>query len=350
MWPVGRGIRRYGLSDYLFAKSPWAVVQGAIEARTPRARLPEALAFLQQSRGFFDAAHDRTVAATPLILYYSFLNLAKALVLASGHTGSLDRAMHGLRDDPGPPGNEITGASVIVKSSGSDPSIFPLYATALRLTPPSNNSTYSVTELMAQVVVGHRLWREVGNKERFVALGEIRFYHDPPTGAGNVWLRLYLERGDLTRFGITQVRLRTEGELTGAFDWVRSDDDDVLCLEQATPVSYTHRASDVVKDVVGAVRPLMWRSATSTPPYRHYYLHLSPPANRAERLSQLLSLYMLFFYFGSVTRYRPHIFDQILSGNYGPFVREFIASQPDQLLYLLATEICEREVAKPALI
>lgn len=59
---------------------------------------------------------------------------------------------------------------------------------------------------------------------------------------------------------------------------------------------------------------------------------------------------MLFFYFGSVTRYRPHVFDDILKSTYGPFVREFIASQPDQLLYLLATEICEREVAKPALI
>jgi hypothetical protein len=71
------------------------------------------------------------VAATPLIVYYSFLNLAKALVLASSHTGSLDRAMHGLKDDPGLSGDEITGASVIVKTSGSDPTIFPLYATAL---------------------------------------------------------------------------------------------------------------------------------------------------------------------------------------------------------------------------
>jgi hypothetical protein len=59
---------------------------------------------------------------------------------------------------------------------------------------------------------------------------------------------------------------------------------------------------------------------------------------------------MLFFYFGSVTRYRPHVYEEILSGPYGPFVNEFMASQPDQLLYLLASEICEREVAKPALI
>jgi hypothetical protein len=350
MWPVGRGIRRYGLSDYLFAKSPWAVVQGAIEARTPRSRQVEALAFLQQARSFFDAADDRTVAATPLILYYSFLNLAKALILAAGHTNSLDRAMHGLMDDPGGAGQEITGASVAVKTSGTDPSIFPLYAQALGVPSPAHNATYPVTELMAQVVVGHRLWREVGKKERFVTVDDLRFYHDPPTGSGNVWVRFYVRRGDLSRFGIAQKRLLSEGDLAGTFDWVKSDDDDVLCLEQLTSIGYNHRAADVIKDVVGAVRQYLWRSATSMPPYRHYYFHLSPPARRQERLPQLLSLYMLFFYFGSVTRYRPHVFDEILKSDYGPFVREFIASQPDQLLYLLATEICEREVAKPALI
>lgn len=89
MWPVGRGIRRYGLSDYLFAKSPWAVVQGAIEARTAAPRRPQAVAFLDQSRSFFDAAHDRAVAAAPLLLYYAFLNLAKAFALSSGVAVSL---------------------------------------------------------------------------------------------------------------------------------------------------------------------------------------------------------------------------------------------------------------------
>jgi hypothetical protein len=44
------------------------------------------------------------------------------------------------------------------------------------------------------------------------------------------------------------------------------------------------------------------------------------------------------------------LYDEILGGPYGPFVNEFMASQPDQLLYLVASEICEREVEKPALI
>jgi hypothetical protein len=37
------------------------------------------------------------------------------------------------------------------------------------------------------------------------------------------------------------------------------------------------------------------------------------------------------------------------AGRYGAYITEFIAAQPEQLLYLLASEMCEREVAKPAI-
>jgi hypothetical protein len=36
-------------------------------------------------------------------------------------------------------------------------------------------------------------------------------------------------------------------------------------------------------------------------------------------------------------------------GRYGAFIQEFVAAQPEQMLYLFASEICEREVAKPAI-
>jgi hypothetical protein len=56
------------------------------------------------------------------------------------------------------------------------------------------------------------------------------------------------------------------------------------------------------------------------------------------------------FYLGSVVRYRPHRFREIADGPYGPFVDEFISVQAEQLLYLLASEACRREIARPAII
>jgi hypothetical protein len=127
---------------------------------------------------------------------------------------------------------------------------------------------------------------------------------------------------------------------------------DWLCLEQLGTTSYTGRATDVVLDLVEPMRTLLWRIVTTIPGrgYRKYYIHLTPPSERQHRLPQIASLWALIFYFGSVVRYRPHEFDSISAGRYGAFVSEFIGAQAEQLLYMLASEMCRREVAKPAVI
>ncbi|HEX8207576.1 MAG TPA: YaaC family protein [Solirubrobacteraceae bacterium] len=98
------------------------------------------------------------------------------------------------------------------------------------------------------------------------------------------------------------------------------------------------------------MRPNLWRVVSAVPgsTYRRYYLCLTPPAE--VRLPQLASLWALFFYFGSVVRYRPHLFGTLLQAEYGAFVSEFISSQPEQMVYLLASELCQREIARPAIV
>ncbi len=81
--------------------------------------------------------------------------------------------------------------------------------------------------------------------------------------------------------------------------------------------------------------------------YRKYYVHLTP--QEGLRLSQLLSLWALLFHYGSMVRYQPHVFAAMTRDRFGAFIREFVAAQPEQLLYLLASEMCQSEVAKPAI-
>jgi hypothetical protein len=129
-------------------------------------RVREASAFLDQAQSFFDAAQSREPSFTPLLFYYSFLNLAKAFILAKGLATSLDHARHGLMDGRGPGATELDAAQVIVKNPNADVNIFPLLARALGETSPAHNKAFPVTELMPQVVVGHRLWREAGSLPR----------------------------------------------------------------------------------------------------------------------------------------------------------------------------------------
>ncbi len=195
--------------------------------------------------------------------------IGKAHILTKRVTPSVDRAMHGLKDEPGH--GDLDTAAVSVKYTSGKPNIFPLLAQALSVRVPPRDKDYPVTELMAQVVVGHRLWREgAGEDERFVGLEDLRFFRDVPQGSGSAWLRFYVEEGDLERFKISQTRFLSEGHVADLFQRVRSDVDHTLCFEQITPVPYGHRASDVVQQVVDVVRPVLWRIATAIPPYRKY--------------------------------------------------------------------------------
>lgn len=350
-FPVRRSTRRYGLNDVVFAVDPWAIIEGAVNDQVSAVHREESLAFVDQARAFFEAASART-PASPLLTYYAFLNLGKALIRCRGFTGTLDRARHGLSDGQTAPAADLARGSVSIHDDTGSVNVFPELVEHLGFNRPAPG-TIPVPELAAQVVVGHRLWREAsGKSERFVVIEQLEFVND--SAVRHLWLRLWLRRSDLSRYGITRARLIDEGGLNGQFTEVNTkpitDDPDLVCLEQATPASYTGRPTDVVPELIEATRPWLWRIITAGPEdgYRRYYLHLTPPAEA--RQPQIASMWMLIFFFGSVVRYRPDAFALIGRGRYGAWVNDFVAAQPEQLLFMLASEVRRREVARPAIV
>lgn len=311
----------------------------------------ESLAFVEQARAFFDAAALRT-PASPLLSYYAFLNLGKALLRCRCFTTSLDQARHGLSDQQIAPAADLSRAQLTIYDNPGTVNVFVEVIDHLGLGRPAQG-TVQVSELASQIVVGHRLWREAsGRAERFVVIEHIEFIRN--SAAQEVWLRLWLRRSDLSRYSITRLRLITEGGLTDLFAEVNTaqltDDDDFLCLEQTAPVRYTGRPTDVVTELVESARPWLWRIVTAGPEdgYRRYYLHLTPTG--ADRRPQLASMWLLTYFFGSVVRYRPNAFAALGRGRYGAWVNDFVAAQPEQLLFMLASEMCRREVARPSIV
>jgi hypothetical protein len=353
-FPVTRTNRRYGLYDTVFAVTPWTVMGAAIANGIPKDQQTEAFAFLEQAEDFYAAASSG-ISTNPLLTYYAFLNLAKVLIRARGYTDSLDRAMHGLKEETAAGGTELDDSVVEAKDGGISVNVFPELIERLGYPRPANNDSYPIKELLPQVVVGHRIWRESkrGLTERFVALRRIEFVDD--RDSKDLWLRLFVGKGDLSRYEITRKRLLEEGGLAGAFHEVATKESDaegdLVCLEQSQALSYTGRPTDMVADLVEMLKPKLWRIVSSIPGsgYRRYYLYLHPAAEGAQ-IPQLAAMWALTFYFGSVVRYRPHLFDEILRGPNGAFVSEFISSQPEQMLYLFASELCRREIARPAIV
>src|SRR4051812_9835276 len=97
-FPVEPGQGGARVSDPLFATTPWGVMEGSINERLSRSSTrDEAFAFLHQARDFYAAAATR-VSANPLLYYYAFLNLGKALLLVRGTPSPLAQARHGLSE------------------------------------------------------------------------------------------------------------------------------------------------------------------------------------------------------------------------------------------------------------
>jgi hypothetical protein len=71
------------------------------------------------------------------------------------------------------------------------------------------------------------------------------------------------------------------------------------------------------------------------------------PTFKVINIPQVAIAYAFIFYLGSITRYKPDVFDKILSGSYSWLVAEYLATQPMQFLYMLASHLAGVDVVRP---
>lgn len=349
--PMARTNRRWGLHSTLYAADPWAVMLNSIDRSLTHAQA--ARSFTRQAREYFHAAAASSSLETqPLLYYYSFLNLGKAISISRGRSNLVGKVRHGVADVGGLGHTPQTAALEIQQSLKHKSAIDELHWALEGTAVPAGQ--YPVKDVIAQSVIAHRLWRESSaqtRKERFFAIDQIQFVQGAPA-AKNLWARLLLRRDTLHAKGRGITETVRESGLSAHFRPVLQPDPNINALyhtvEQKLPVPYTGRPSDVVMDVIKVLRPNLWETITSQPPYRRYYLYLSPKGEK--RLPQWTSVYSTIFWLGSLTRYQPVELQNLLDGVYGAFFREFLETQPNQLLYIFASEMKRQDVTRPAVV
>jgi hypothetical protein len=75
-----------------------------------------------------------------------------------------------------------------------------------------------------------------------------------------------------------------------------------------------------------------------------YTMYLSTAQNN--RYPTEMVIYWTMFYLGSITRYRPNLFDEIFSDMEQWLMSEFLATQPKQFLYLSTAKMLGQKVLK----
>jgi hypothetical protein len=280
----------------------------------------------------------------PVLLYYAFLNLSKAYAIAKGNTKLASKAHHGISADYKP--KAIPGSRIKFRKQG----VFQELLQHLDGNPKILDSDLRLGYLLPQILPGHRLWCYATERpERFLTVEKFEVFHS--ASAKQVWLNIYLNKRDLDRVGISEVNALAEGDLAREFEIVSGhSSQDLVCFQQRTPDAYGVDAGEALALIIRRVRNRIWETVKIVSPYRKPYIYCCPSAERRARLPQILSIYLLMFFFGSITRYSPLYFEDLLESKYGPLFETLISESPTQFLYLMASEILGREVSKPAII
>jgi len=359
-WPTKIGQKgNASLQPLLFSLDPCAIIDQAIKKSCPAQAKPEALACMRQARDFYESATEAgKVSAKPLSLYYCMMNLVKAFCLTRGTQSTFNQAQHGLSEQLAAGGQELVNASLQAFPSPNGQGKlqnFSEFKRALTHTGLSAVQTFSLLSLLPQILPGHRLWAAASAKrERFIAIHDVRPMLDRATG--NIWLNVYFVSDDLSRLGVTHANFLSESGLTGVFSQVACSEVDqnsrsIICFEQVVPTACQNtKYGNFLQQLFDTLKDKVWTTVASIPPYRRYYVYLCPYAERPSVVHQLLSIYAVSYYLGSITRYRPHHFDSITDKSYGPRIQDFITGQPLQFLYLIASEFAKQEIARPSIV
>jgi len=314
---------------------------------------------LWQGFEFYEAARTPRFDTRPLLYYYSFLNVAKAFLLARA-VSIPTRAGHGVTD---PPTNErkkvrLDGQSIKLEAATANHGKL-MAELVIALGSTAGPSSYRVLDLLAQIPAIHRTYMSVGRgrssatiktkSKRSVALQWLKGPCFAPVtkilllaDGADLWLRVVLDSNSADTLPALTTLLRLPS-FRRSLRRVAPAVPNATVLETA-PIGIKPIGPDqaIARSVINLRTAGIWSVLTSTG-YRHYLGAI--PA--APRLPQLASIYGVMFYLGSLTRYRPHDYDTIASGRYAWLIEEYFTTQPLQFMYVIASTLAGTDIVAP---
>lgn len=318
----------------------WSFLRQAISERITTNQSRKALAFVDQAQGFFDAAASPRLVAAPLLFYYSFLNLAKAYLIAVG-VPLPSRNGHGI-DDPRVNQRQrlrLAGQRVHWTAQANDHSaVFPELLARFSHAAVGERSV-SLKDLLEQIPAIHRTYcRVTGAPNRFLPIQRLELLQSD----GNVWARVALSKAVAQRDQTLQ-RLRKRRASKQCLTQVQALVDDELWFETTTIPGRKKGVDNGIRTLADRLHPLQLGHILTATGYRLYLADFTA----GQRIPQLCAAYAVMFYLGSVTRYKPYDYERIVTGGYRWIVSEFFATQPLQVLYNFASEVAGCAVTRP---
>ncbi len=319
---------------------PWAFLRHLVTEELRRPEASRSLSYIDQAFDFFQAAENPRIGSKPLLYYYSFLNLAKVALLLNGVAIPL-RVWHGIED---PAANirerlRFSGQQIKIRATTSNRD--QLFSELWKVLggDVSRARLMRLMDVLAQVPSIHRTFTRVtGGRTALLPIKRMELRQDN----ASIWVRLVVARHDRD-VETTLPRVGRRQAFTLLFRRVHSNDASEDWFE-SRPVRGRGRATDTaIAQLAASLGELPLSTILTGDGYRLYVSDVSPGAY----LHPLAAQYAVMFYLGSVTRYKPDVFDKIIDGAHAWIVEEFLASAPVQFIYILASVLAGVDVVRP---
>jgi hypothetical protein len=319
---------------------------------------PFLLSVLEQSQYFYEAAALAPIKSKPLLYYYSFLNISKAAIaLSNPILLTLNKEFnHGIDSCSINNNIQLQDCFVAIKNLKSAGGVLQKISVAYELAQlfgddiefkhpnPVNHDNgpwkIDITSLLKSCIGIHRTVSETfKTKESFVRLdfpiiekeGRHLVYKGMINSTSNE--RLLLSSAG---YNIEQID----------FQWYLKEEYNMTTSNLSRLVFYlfskkllskglwTYTTGDEYRIYINPNRLIKVGNI-----YKFSPLDITQPNIQKLTLSSATVIYYLMFFFGSITRYHPYLFEKVLSEKEIWLVSEFLKTQPLQFLLLLTSKV-----------
>ncbi len=284
------------------------------------------LSLLEQAKNFYIAAENSPIKSQPLLYYYSFLNLAKIVLCFKHNYNDTNLFLHGI----GERNNTTFRTSDVTLQPITRPGrvkvATELYENFYGITTTAN-TTIRLKDLLTHCVGIHRAFSEIyRTPEVFCKLSNFEYYRNAKTIG--LKAKIQCQADDI-------VKLRARRYT------IQIDDDDMPYLSEEFLMT---RYKPARQDYFSLSRQIINKGIWYYIGNKGYTMYLSTA--QTNRYPTEMVIYWTMFYLGSITRYRPNLFDEIFSDTEQWLMSEFLATQPKQYLYLSTAKMLGQNVLK----
>ncbi len=281
------------------------------------------LSLLEQSKFFYEAAEKAPLNSKPLLYYYSFLNLGKIIITMRGKSGTTPQNKvfnHGISADP-------KKNSIAIKSMQGSNCIsvgYHLMNCFGDNVASGTPTTIDIFDAMENCLGIHKPYCLVMSqkKENFIKITGI----------------------DLSKEGrelVARLYLKSTNQLTDQIYSINQHNNKVY-WEERIPIRHSKPTK---KEIYDLSQQIIQKGIWTYTDGKEYKMYVS--SNTKARYTSASLIYCLMFFFGSITRYHPHLFETFSSNKRKWLVAEFLQTQPKQFLYISTSLAAEAYVTLP---